>query len=59
MVDVYQLQQVILNLITNAEQAMASVERPHHRLTVRNKVQGDVVHIEIEDTGPGLPPAEP
>jgi two-component system NtrC family sensor kinase len=56
MVDVYQLQQVILNLITNAEQAMASVERPHHRLTVRNKVQGDVVHIEIEDTGPGIPP---
>jgi two-component system NtrC family sensor kinase len=56
MVDVYQLQQVILNLITNAEQAMASVERPHHRLTVRNRVQGDVVHIEVEDTGPGIPP---
>ena len=56
MVDVYQMQQVVLNLITNAEQAMASVDRPHHRLTLRSKLQGDMIRIEVEDTGPGIPP---
>jgi len=55
MADAYQLQQVILNLVTNAEQAMAGVERAHHRLTVRTRRDGETIHIEIEDTGPGIP----
>ena len=55
MVDVYQLQQVLLNLVTNAEHAMASVERPQHRLTVRSRMLPNVVRIEVEDTGPGIP----
>jgi two-component system NtrC family sensor kinase len=55
MVDAYQLQQVILNLVTNAEQAMAGVERAHHRLTVRTRREAETIHIEIEDTGPGIP----
>lgn len=56
MVDPYQLQQVILNLVTNAEQAMSSVERGRQRLMVRTRADADAVHIEIEDTGPGIPP---
>jgi two-component system NtrC family sensor kinase len=56
MVDAYQLQQVILNLVTNAEQAMANFERAHHRLTVRTRRDAEMIHIEVEDTGPGIPP---
>ena len=56
MVDVYQLQQVLLNLVTNAEQAMRDIERPNHRLTVRTREQRDTIRIEIEDSGTGVPP---
>jgi two-component system NtrC family sensor kinase len=55
MVDAYQLQQVILNLITNAEQAMMGVDRGHHRLTIRTRNDGDSIRIEVEDSGPGIP----
>ena len=53
--DAHQLQQVFLNLITNAEQAMERAEGRHHRLTVRTRRAGDAIRIEIEDTGSGVP----
>ena len=57
MADAHQLQQVFLNLITNAEQAMEQREgHHHHRLTVRTRLNGDAVRIEVEDTGGGIPP---
>ena len=55
MVDVHQLQQVVLNLITNAEQAMTDMDRDRHRLTLRTRTLADVVRIEVEDTGSGIP----
>ncbi|HEV8266049.1 MAG TPA: PAS domain S-box protein [Gemmatimonadales bacterium] len=55
MADAHQLQQVFLNLITNAEQAMERVEG-RHRLTVRTRLASDAIRIEIEDTGGGIPP---
>ena len=54
--DAHQLQQVFLNLITNAEQAMERAEGRHHRLTVRSRRANDALRIEIEDSGPGIPP---
>ena len=56
MADVYQLQQVFLNLITNAEQAMAGERRARHRLVVRTRGHADAIRVEVEDTGPGSPP---
>jgi two-component system NtrC family sensor kinase len=53
--DAHQLQQVFLNLITNAEQAMERAEGRHHRLTVRTRRAGDAIRIEVEDTGGGVP----
>jgi len=48
-----QLQQVILNLITNAIESMHSVE--HRVLRVRSESRGpDEVHVSIEDTGTGI-----
>ena len=56
MADAHQLQQVFLNLITNAEQAMEQRDGHHHRLTVRTRRAADAIRIEIEDTGAGIPP---
>jgi signal transduction histidine kinase len=48
-----QLQQVLLNLITNAIESMHSVEQ--RVLRVKSELGGpDVVHVSIEDTGAGI-----
>jgi PAS domain S-box-containing protein len=51
-----EVQQVILNLILNAEQAMRSAHRGG-TLTVTTKLVDDMVTIEIQDDGPGVPAA--
>jgi signal transduction histidine kinase len=52
--DRIQLQQVLLNLITNAMEAMATVDDPRV-LAVRSEVQGDGgVLVAIADTGYGV-----
>jgi PAS domain S-box-containing protein len=50
--DDQKLQQVILNLIVNAEYAMRRT--PTRRLVVRTAREGDSVVIEISDTGAGM-----
>ncbi len=53
--DRHGLQQVVLNLITNAAQATAENprERPRH-ITVSTWFDGHV-HLRVADTGPGIP----
>jgi two-component system NtrC family sensor kinase len=53
--DPYQLQQVLLNLFTNAAHAM-SVSGRDGVLTVRTAESGKGVRIVVEDNGPGIPP---
>ncbi len=51
-----QLQQVLVNLVTNAKQAMAEQPEAERRLRVTTRALGvDRVRITLEDTGPGIP----
>jgi signal transduction histidine kinase len=50
-----QLQQVLLNLIANAVESMASIEDRARVLTVRNqKADGYGILVTVEDTGSGI-----
>jgi signal transduction histidine kinase len=51
-----QLQEVIVNLIQNAVDAMASTDNDRRVLQVRTEHNGDAISVEIEDTGPGIDP---
>jgi two-component system NtrC family sensor kinase len=53
--DPHQLQQVFLNLINNAVDAMKEA-RGEGTLTVRSAVVGGRIHITVGDDGPGIPP---
>ena len=55
MVDYFQMQQVFMNIIINAEYFMI---KAHNRgtLTITSKKENDVVMISIADDGPGIPP---
>jgi signal transduction histidine kinase len=57
-VDRVQLQQVIVNLVINAIQAMgAQSDEGRRELTVRTRIVGPgSVGVEIEDDGPGISP---
>jgi two-component system sensor kinase FixL len=52
-IDKIQIQQVLLNLIRNAAEAMA--DSPRRELAITTARAGDMVEISVIDTGPGLP----
>jgi C4-dicarboxylate-specific signal transduction histidine kinase len=53
------LQQVILNLISNAADAVAAMDRTDRRIGVTSRVEGaDSVFVAIEDTGAGIDPTQ-
>jgi C4-dicarboxylate-specific signal transduction histidine kinase len=54
--DALLLQQVLLNMVLNAEQALATVDGPR-RIEVRTLRRGrEGIEIHIADNGPGIPP---
>jgi PAS domain S-box-containing protein len=54
--DPHQLHQVIVNLMTNAHQAMREAARPRHlTLTTQYDPVQNRVCLEVADTGPGIP----
>jgi C4-dicarboxylate-specific signal transduction histidine kinase len=53
--DQVQLQQVVLNLVMNAGEAMSSMPEGARTLTIRSQVRApDEVVIAVEDSGPGI-----
>jgi len=54
-VDPSQVQQVFVNLISNAAQAIASTGRPG-TVTIRGRRREDRITLEVIDDGPGMPP---
>jgi C4-dicarboxylate-specific signal transduction histidine kinase len=55
--DRVQLQQVLINLILNARDAMALSAENARTLTLRSRrAEGNVIQISVSDTGTGIPP---
>jgi PAS domain S-box-containing protein len=53
--DASELQQMLLNLLINAEQALVTVDPPR-TITLRTHADVDEVRLEIADSGPGVAP---
>jgi PAS domain S-box-containing protein len=57
--DRVQLQQVILNLLRNASDAMSGVkDRPRELVVRTEKDEGDCVRLTVQDTGVGITPQD-
>lgn len=54
MVDPHQVQQVFLNLINNARQAIEA-HQPKGWIRIITSVRGDHVRVTLQDSGPGIP----
>ena len=54
--DIIQLQQVILNLMMNAMDAMANLSSAERQLTVATARENNFAELSVSDAGPGVPP---
>lgn len=55
-VDLVQIEQVLLNLIRNAMDALSEVQQGPRRLTIRTRLVGrHSVRLQVRDTGAGIP----
>jgi len=53
--DFHQLQQVFMNIVINAHQAMKE-SGPGGHLVVKSSLVNELIRVEIADNGPGIPP---
>jgi two-component system, LuxR family, sensor kinase FixL len=55
-VDLVQIEQVLLNLVRNAIDALQESPDGRQRLCIRTRVEGDRAIVAVEDSGPGIGP---
>jgi len=55
-VDLVQIEQVLLNLVQNALDALQEVPPSARQLTVRTRLIGDEAEVVVQDSGPGIEP---
>jgi C4-dicarboxylate-specific signal transduction histidine kinase len=53
-----ELQQVVLNFVINAEHAVRTRDAGARRIVLRTRDDSDGVRLEVEDSGPGVPPED-
>lgn len=56
--DYNQLQQVFLNLISNALFALKTVKKEHKQITVKSEPIENGIRVQVIDNGPGIPMAQ-
>ena len=56
MADAAQMQQALLNLIVNAEQAIRQTRESGHIWIRTRRISADRIALEVADDGPGVPP---
>ena len=56
LVDIHQIQQVLLNIINNARQAIEE-HQPQGRIKIKTSATATTMRLVIEDNGPGISPA--
>src|SRR5262249_28734775 len=56
--DRVQLQQVVLNLLLNASDAMSSIDDCKRQVTIRTVREGEDVRLSVQDTGVGFADGE-
>jgi len=52
-VDYYQIQEVFLNIVLNAEHALSQVRR-QRKLNITTEIVGNMIRVSFEDNGPGI-----
>jgi len=55
-VDLVQIEQVLLNLVRNAIDALVEIPPPARHLTLRTLLKGEEAEVVVQDSGPGIEP---